>query len=218
MKSICLLSRRPGSTREAFRDYYENRHSRLGAKHFPFRKYVRNHVLEASVPIDFDVITEFWFDDDFTGPGALMAGRIGVIMSLDERNFMNQSLIRPAADTESLLAGPVRDVAAAGTHRQILMVSPAPGREAGFEEAVRRWGLLLAAERGVCRVSLDRIQSAWAGGMSRFPAAALLSLWLAEAAPAISVQAPADIALSASVLMAVFETPPEVLRALYAPD
>ena len=218
MKSICLLSRRPGSMRESFRDYYETRHSRLGAKYFPFRKYVRNHVLTADRELDFDVITEFWFDDDFSGPGELMAGRIGVIMSLDERNFMDQSLIRPVAVQEILLAGSPREVAAPGTRRQMLMASPPPGQEAAFEESIRRWGLELSVRSGVSRVSLDRIQNAWAGGPSRFPAAALLSVWLRGEAPAIAVEAPAGVALGASVLTAVCETPTEALRGLYSPD
>ena len=44
MKSVCLLTRRAGTTREAFRDYYETQHCRLGMKYFPFAKYLRNHV------------------------------------------------------------------------------------------------------------------------------------------------------------------------------
>jgi len=130
---------------------------------------------------------------------------------------MDQSLIGPAAAEESLLAGPARDVAPAGTRRQILMVSPASGQEPAFEASIRRWGLELSAGPGVCRVSLDRIQRAWAGGPSRFPAEALLSLWLSTDSTTLPADLPAGLTLTANVLTAVCETPPEVLRELYQP-
>ena len=74
MKSLCLLTRRAGTTREAFRDYYETQHCRLGMKYFPFAKYLRNHVVAASVDIDFDCVSEFYFAAGRGGAGAL-AGR-----------------------------------------------------------------------------------------------------------------------------------------------
>src|SRR5512139_3816481 len=119
MKSVCLLTRRPGTTREAFRDYYETQHSRLGMKYFPFAKYLRNHVLESSREIDFDCVSEFYFDAGRSG-GDLMATPVGEILRADERKFMDQSLIRPAGAEESILAGPPREEAAPGTRRQLL--------------------------------------------------------------------------------------------------
>ena len=63
MKVSCLLTRRDDITRQAFREYYESQHAPLGMRHFPFQKYLRNHVLESSSEIDFDVIMESYFDD-----------------------------------------------------------------------------------------------------------------------------------------------------------
>lgn len=62
-KVITLIPRKPGTTRAAFKDYYENNHAPLGTRYFPFDKYVRNHLV-ASHPEDlgFDVLMELWLD------------------------------------------------------------------------------------------------------------------------------------------------------------
>jgi hypothetical protein len=65
-KLLLLLKRRRGMSREAFRDYYENRHVPLAMKYMtgPTR-YVRRY-LEPSPAMpepDFDVVTELWFAD-----------------------------------------------------------------------------------------------------------------------------------------------------------
>ena len=218
MKTICMLSQRPGSTRAAFRDYYENSHSRLGSRYFPFRKYVRNHLVESSCATDFDVLTEFYFVDD-AAPGALMAGPVGEIMSLDERKFMDQSLIRSALVQESLLAGPPRDVAAPGTRRQMLMLNSGDGEDASFVAAVSRWGTSLATLAGVARVSLDIADLQWAGAPSRFPWRAVLSLWLSDGvgAPAIP-QSPPGVRCDERLLVDVCESTPELLAQLYRPS
>ncbi len=59
MKVVTLIQRKPGTTRAAFKDYYEKNHARLGTRYFPFDKYVRNH-LDSSEPADvpFDVYME----------------------------------------------------------------------------------------------------------------------------------------------------------------
>lgn len=217
MKSVCLLSRRTGTTREAFRDYYETQHCRLGMKYFPFAKYLRNHVLEASTDIDFDCVSEFYFDPG-RGGGDLMATPVGDILRADERKFMDQGLIRPAVAEESILAGPPRDVAAPGTQRQILMLDPAAGTtDEAFAAALRDWGLALGAAPGVTRVSLDRT-TAFAPGAGGFPWRALLSLWLAPgAAPVPIAPPPAPLGLGVALLADVCESPPELIRALYGP-
>ena len=49
IKLLSVKTRREGSTREAFRKHYEERHVPLGLgfiDRFRWRKYVRNHVLE----------------------------------------------------------------------------------------------------------------------------------------------------------------------------
>ena len=217
MKTICMLSQRPGSTRAAFRDYYENSHSRLGSRYFPFAKYVRNHLVESSRETDFDVLTEFYFVDD-AAPGALMAGPVGEIMSLDERKFMDQSLIRSALVQESLLAGPPRDMATPGTRRQMLMLNPDGCEDASFVAAVSHWGTSLAILPGVVRVSLDIADPQWAGAPSRFPWRAVLSLWLSDEAGATAIAPPPGVRCDDRLLVDVCESTPELLAELYCPS
>ena len=217
MKSVCLLTRRAGTAREAFRDYYETQHCRLGMKYFPFAKYLRNHVLAASAEIDFDCVSEFYFDPE-RGGGDLMATPVGDILRADERKFMDQGLIRPAIAEESILAGPPRDVAAPGTQRQLLMLDPADGAaDEAFFAAVCDWGLALGAAPGVMRVSLDRT-TPFTPGAGGFPWRAMLSLWLTPgAAPAQFAPPPAALGVGVALLADVCESPPELIRALYDP-
>lgn len=211
-----MLSQRPGSTRAAFRDYYENSHSRLGSRYFPFAKYVRNHLLESSRETDFDVLTEFYFADN-AAPGALMAGPVGEIMSIDERKFMNQSLIRSALVHESLLAGPPRNIAAPGVRRQMLMLNPDGCEDADFVAALSRWGASLANLPGIARVSLDIVDPQWAGAPSRFPWRAVLSLWLSDEAGAPAIPPPSGVRCDDRLLVDVCESTPELLAQLYRP-
>lgn len=218
MKSVCLLTRRPGTTREAFRDYYETQHCRLGMKYFPFVKYLRNHVVASSRDIDFDCVSEFYIDPARAGVD-LMATPVGDVLRADERKFMDQALIRPAVAAESILAGPPRDVAAPGTRRQILMLGPAGGAtEADFRLALEAWGRTLGGVPGVARVSLDGTSVFRTGGPV-FPWPAMLSLWLAPgAAPVPPDPPPAALALDVALVADVCESPPELIRSLYAPD
>ena len=217
MKSVCLLSRRPDSTREAFRDYYETGHSRLGSRYFPFSKYVRNHVLSSSPEVDFDVITEFFFDDGVDIAG-VHSGRVREILDEDERRFMDQSLIRPAGAEEVLLSGGPRDIAPAGTRRQMLMLSGG-GDTSAFRDAVNSWGEELAAAHArLLRVTVDYAQSFTPEGEGRFPCDAVLSLWLPEGGSALSgLTPPAAVELRANVLTEVCESTPELLQELYDP-
>ncbi|MDO8862971.1 EthD domain-containing protein [Haliea sp. E1-2-M8] len=217
MKSVCLLSHRPGSTREAFREYYETSHSRLGSRYFPFSKYVRNHVVSSAGEVDFDVITEFFFDDGVDVAG-VHSGRVREILDEDEKRFMDQRLIRPAGSEEMLLSGSARDIAPAGTQRQMLMLTHA-GDAGNFRDAVNSWGKQLAEEGGLPRVSVDYTQAHAPSGEGRFPFDAVLSLWLPENGGALSgLSPPAALELRADVLTEVCESTPELLRELYAPE
>ncbi len=70
-KLLIFLKRRPGMSRAAFRDYYENRHVPLILKYgTSASRYVRRYIETMPDPVtgqpqelDFDVITELSFGD-----------------------------------------------------------------------------------------------------------------------------------------------------------
>lgn len=70
-KAVCLIKRKPGMTLDAFINRYENGHAVLCATLIPgMLKYVRRYVVPGetflypgAVDLDFDVVTELWFDD-----------------------------------------------------------------------------------------------------------------------------------------------------------
>jgi len=70
-KAICLIRRKPGMTREAFIDRYENGHAVLCAKLIPgMVGYVRRYVVPdqtflypGAPDLDFDVLTELWYEN-----------------------------------------------------------------------------------------------------------------------------------------------------------
>lgn len=217
MKSVCLLTRKPGTTREAFRDYYETRHALLGSRYFPFAKYVRNHLLASSTPVDFDVITEFFFDDG-VNVADLHSGRVREILDQDEREFMDQRLIRPAGAEELLLAGPPRDIAPAGRRRQMLLLN-SDSDETVFRAAVAGWGEAMASDHHLPRVSVDYTSPQFPDGEQRFPWQAILSLWLDDTGESVSeLEAPPGVTLSVSLVAEVCESRPEQLKSLYQPS
>jgi hypothetical protein len=70
-KALIFLKRRPGMSLQEFRDYYENNHVKLCMKYMSgvrryFRRYVTpfpNPVSGNAAEMDFDVVTELWYDD-----------------------------------------------------------------------------------------------------------------------------------------------------------
>jgi len=70
-KILLFMKRRPGMTLEAFQDYYENHHVPLCEKYISgVSRYVRrfltphrNPETGATQELQFDVITELWFED-----------------------------------------------------------------------------------------------------------------------------------------------------------
>jgi EthD domain len=102
-KILMFLKRRPGMTLQAFRDYYENVHRKLGEKYAAgVCRYVRRYVepLPGSPPgneLDFDVITETWFEDRsvFERVAAfLSSGELPADVLADEERLFDRSKSR----------------------------------------------------------------------------------------------------------------------------
>ena len=98
IKSMALIKRKPGLSREEFIQHYEEVHAPLALKHFPiFKRYVRNYVipLPDAEELDFDCITEIWFDE-IEGAMAVTEAlggyktEIGRVFLDDEEKFMDR--------------------------------------------------------------------------------------------------------------------------------
>lgn len=205
MKSLCLLSRRADLTREDFQRYYEESHAPLGASHFPFAKYVRNHLRDGE-DIGFDTISEFWAED-LAKLSGLMTGPVGDIMRADESRFMDRTQIRPGSSQETHLAGPPRGVDETPQRRIALLLSRPEGvAPEAFSTAAKAWGRALgeAAER----VTLDEL-SPW--NEPGFPFDAILWIWPAEGAEPALGAPPPELALWGRVETRTAETPPSGL-------
>lgn len=71
-KLIALVKRKPGISKQEFKDYYENHHSKLGEKYLPphCKKYLRRYLEWIPHPMkaghlcapDYDCLVELWFD------------------------------------------------------------------------------------------------------------------------------------------------------------
>lgn len=157
MKSICTLSRRADFSREAFQHYYENTHAPLAIKHFPFTRYVRNHVVDQP-DIGFDTISEFWADD-VARLMELMTGPVGDILREDERRFMDQSKIAPGVSEEHVLASGL-----VANERYAVLLN---WDDESFD--LSQWAKALAASQPNC--SID-VVSSWQ--QPAFPARAVL--------------------------------------------
>jgi hypothetical protein len=78
-KILLFMKRRPGMTMAEFQDYYENHHAPLCEKYTAgVSRYIRRFVTPHPNPetgndseLDFDVITELWFDDEATFHGTV---------------------------------------------------------------------------------------------------------------------------------------------------
>jgi EthD domain len=72
-KILLFMKRRPGMTLEAFKDYYENHHVPLAMKYDSgtIKRYFRRFITAQPNPdtgatgeLQFDVISELWFEDE----------------------------------------------------------------------------------------------------------------------------------------------------------
>lgn len=114
VKIVTILKRKPGTTPEHFKDYYENRHVPLILSLTPsISRYSRNYITDRNAfkQLDgrsesiCDVVTETWFDteEDFAEFQAIAARpetRQKVIA--DELNFLDRDSIRMFLATECI--------------------------------------------------------------------------------------------------------------------
>jgi uncharacterized protein (TIGR02118 family) len=104
-KAVFLLKRKPGTTMEEFREYYETSHRKLGERVLPTaQRYVRRYLTPFSPDPgappqepEFDVITEIWFEDRAAFETAIASlGEPSTAREImeDEARFMDRSRIR----------------------------------------------------------------------------------------------------------------------------
>lgn len=148
IKSICALVHREDLDRGRFQHHYENRHVPLAIRHFPFTRYVRNHLLDAQ-DIGYDTISEFWAED-IAATAALMDGPVGDIMRADEERFMNRARTAPAGAEEHVLSA---GEPALGDGTRIAALIDWHGTDAEGREAAMAWGVECASAMG--GISLD---------------------------------------------------------------
>jgi uncharacterized protein (TIGR02118 family) len=110
-KILLFMKRRPGMTMEAFQDYYENHHVPLALKYSSdISRYVRRYLAPqpnpdtgASDELQFDVITELWFDDEAKFQGTVKYLSTSVMpdeIVEDERHLFDRPTMRMATIVE----------------------------------------------------------------------------------------------------------------------
>ena len=216
MIGVSLIAKRPDFTRDAFRDYYEEKHSRLGIRYFKFQKYLRNHVVSSSPGVSFDVVMQCVMAPDFDPAATNFDPAVRAIFDEDERAFMVPEDIRSGALDERVLSGPVVDIAPAGARRQMIFIRKAGDTDAGpFEASLEAYGLSLAQNASVGTVTAATAKPGMAG-YAAFPYDAMVSLWLKEGQPAVDpLPETPDFEIAAWVLTEVCEDRPETLAAAF---
>jgi hypothetical protein len=211
MKVVTLIQRKPGTTRAAFKDYYEKNHAPLGSRYFPFDKYCRNH-LDSSVPADlpFDVYMEAWLDRKKAL--GLLTGDVLKVFDDDEARFMNAPPRPEGFDAEErLLSGPPRGVDPRGTPKTAIFVSNTGGAAPkAFFDAVAEWGKTLGQEVNAVRVMLDEVIPGHK--VTFFKSDAVLQLWTGHTFTA-TPKPPAGMRIDAILALDSQETTPEELKA-----
>jgi len=116
-KILLFMKRRPGMTFAAFQDYYENHHAPLCEKYSSgVHRYIRrfltphpNPETGATEELQFDVITELWFEDEATWRGTVKYLATSIMpdeVVEDEKQLFDRSRTRMATvvECESALA------------------------------------------------------------------------------------------------------------------
>ena len=217
IKLLSLKTRLPGTTREAFRRHYEERHIPLGLgfiDRFRWRKYARNHVVAVHAgEVDFDCLTEFWFGSpaDQESTRVFAASPEFRVLDDDDERFLDVTRRLSFPLEEQSIAGlrPVHD--AAGTRRFAAIFScPDPTRGDAFAKAISSEVRRIASKPGLerTRVSLD-LRAMADPRASEF--AAIVSTWSAPGDSPVRLSGWADHAPDAEVELEVIETPAERL-------
>jgi uncharacterized protein (TIGR02118 family) len=113
-KIMLLVRRQEGMSRAEFREYYEKNHAVLASRTMKkCVRYVRNYVVEEpGGEQDFDVITEFWFDDNIPGEQTY-----DQVLIDDELKFMDRASMRLATSgAEVCLDGAPQKTGIAGRY------------------------------------------------------------------------------------------------------
>ena len=110
-KILLFMKRRAGMTMEAFKDYYENHHVPLALKYSSnISRYVRRYLTPHPNPdtgaageLQFDVITELWFDDEAKFQGTVKYLSTSVMpdeIVNDEKRLFDRATMRMATIVE----------------------------------------------------------------------------------------------------------------------
>ena len=110
-KILLFMKRRAGMTMEAFKDYYENHHVPLALKYSSdISRYVRRYLTPHPNPdtgaageLQFDVITELWFDDEAKFQGTVKYLSTSVMPDEivdDEKRLFDRATMRMATIVE----------------------------------------------------------------------------------------------------------------------
>jgi EthD domain len=217
IKLLSVKTRRPGSTREAFRQHYEGRHIPLGLgfiDRFRWCKYVRNHVVAVHAgQVDFDCLTEFWFAsrEDQDSTRAFAASPAFRVLDEDDERFLDVNRRLSFELEERLVVGvrPARD--AAGTRRVAAIFSrpESIGAEA-FERSISAELGRIASrvDPAVTRVALD-LRALPGPRPTEF--AAIVSTWSPPGALPVRLSGWLDCEPDAEVELDVVETPADRL-------
>ena len=221
MKLLSVKTRLPGTTREAFRRHYEERHVPLGLgfiDRFRWRKYARNHVVAVHAGrVDFDCLTEFWVagPEDQESTRVFAASPEFRLLDQDDERFLDVTRRLSFPLEERLVAGtrPAHD--AAGTRRIAAIFScPDSARADDFARSIAAELGRIASKASLARtrVSLD-LRALPGPRASEF--AAIVSTWSAPGTSPVHLVDWVDHAPDVEVELEVVETPAD---RLWSPD
>ncbi len=224
IKLLSVKTRRAGTTREAFRRHYEERHVPLGLgflDRFRWRRYVRNHVRSVlQGAIDFDCLSEFWIASraDQAETQAFVQEPGFRVLDEDDARFLDIGRRFSCELAERFFNGDRGSAGDPPGTRRLTAIFERPAAmdadafSQGIASAIRAGAWPGLAGRG--RVAIDARVEARSGVDSRPGAfAALVSVWAApgEALPRFDWKGEAEP--SAVVELDVVETPPAQLHA-----